>query len=211
MRANGNKAKGKDSSSKSGKGFGFGPNKSTQATIGGSNAGMFGYSGGNGTSASGTSSGANFGKPMDKSNEYVSPNHKPVDAGIKVVSGITQLVGNLIVPGLGSLLGAGIDYAAENDTGKGNGNNPMNSGQYRGAEGRPAELPVSEVAKSPVAVAPPVSDQAQEQEKIKEAGRVAKDRASKMRKKKKGTETILTSPLGATETAKTAITKLGGV
>lgn len=202
MRANGGRG---TNTSGSGRGFGFGPSPTNQATQTGSTSGMFGYSGGNGVSSPGRGN-------SSSNNTTNNPNQRPSKTALNITKSIVSVVGNMALPGLGSLLGEGVEWASQQEDTrtpeqKARMDSAMDSTRGRGGDARPDDPyanTASPVKKEDATVN--TADSAMDDKS--KASDVAKDQ--KRKKKKSGSQTILTSPLGATETAKTAITKLGG-
>jgi hypothetical protein len=131
------------------------------------------------------------------------------DSAVGAVSSVLGTLADTFVPGVGKFVGEtagkGVDWLYENAPAPTDAN--LAAGKRRAARDSSDNLYGAGTAEA-AAVAPVDSEQASEVEN--EAAAVDAGKAARRKRKKTGTKQILTSPLGATETAKTAVSKLGG-
>jgi len=152
-----------------------------------------------------------------KANDSSRRAREKQETGKSITGQVLKTIANAVVPGSGLVgadaIEAGVDWLFKQDVGEKAGtpeqqvraeerrkdSNARSRASTTKANAAVTQEKVDEEVIEPTEPDAPLQD-------TQKAALVAK--AAK--KRKKGTETVLTSPLGATETAKTAVFKLGG-
>jgi hypothetical protein len=116
------------------------------------------------------------------------------------------LIGAITNPVIGELAGKGVDYLYDNAAAPTAAN--LQRGKERVARNNANNMYGAGTAESSAVADPDVMPQDEQMENEDLASEAGK--AARKKRKKTGTSHILTTPLGATETAKTAVSKLGG-
>ena len=153
---------------------------------------------GNTGRTSSTETGSSYNRNRNQSNESARRARERRQAGIDMGTGAVTTVLDAFIPGAGVFLKPTITKGFEALSDLDPGTTQTQRDRIETSRNRNRARP-EEAAALPV-----IEDEADTPPSdAGNAARVAK-------KRKKGTKTVLTSPLGATETAKTAVAKLGG-
>jgi len=134
--------------------------------------------------------------------------------GVSVGTEFVATVANAFLPGAGKLLKpaieGGLEWLSFQDTGISQEQAERQRAQKERAKDRNRYGDSAPTAAGVAPVDPILETPADAEQEVAKENTQTASREAKKRKKKAGTKTILTTPLGATETAKTAVTKLGG-